>query len=269
MLKNSIKRTLSVLLAGILSSNICLASASASDLNNQSTMYEKTGLMSSASYVTEMHELGLNDYEINRVASITNELGSLSRSRSVSDLMKEYHSIMDDTLASRSKTITSQLGGTLYLDYTGSINPLGDVIYQKVVYFNAEQTAFFESTMISTSLTDILVDVIKSNSSDVFTNALVKEIGAVFGISAPTWLVGSATSVVLALIESMDMMDLSDAVQRSTTGKIYLEYFYSVNSSFPYYMNLQNFEPWNNNTVVVPDDYDYTWSTAVYDYEPI
>lgn len=35
----------------------------------------------------------------------------------------------------------------------------------------------------------------------------------------------------------------------------------------PYYQEYQNFEPWDNNKVEIPANYDYDWQSGVYDCE--
>lgn len=103
----------------------------------------------------------------------------------------------------------------------------------------------------------------------VITKSVAAKIAAALSLSesAVSFLIGTSVAGVLFVCESLETWDLNDAIDNSSNGKVKLEFFYMTNISFPYYQEYQNFEPWDNNLIEVPKDYDYSWQSGVYECE--
>ena len=82
-----------------------------------------------------------------------------------------------------------------------------------------------------------------------------------------TWLVGQSLGLTVWMLQNLDKWEFSDAFNQSTTGKLKLEFFYLQSTIDSNYVEIENFEPWNNSLVEVPEDYDYTWYADVYDFD--
>lgn len=91
-----------------------------------------------------MADFGLNDDEIQQLQNITTKIANATTMREVDALMESYHAILESTPLAAAKTITSYSGGTLTLDYTGSLSPISNVIFTKVIYMGNKQVEFYQ-----------------------------------------------------------------------------------------------------------------------------
>jgi hypothetical protein len=224
-----------------------------------------TGYEMDEAYVNELTDMGFSAQEIDELHEITMEIANADSSMAVSDLMTQYHNIVDGTPMAASTSIWTSLGGTLELDYTGTLNPFSNVIYTKVVYLPAEQVVYYQS-----ALKDVgFLDWLEGEGISLVTTAAAAKICTYLGITSGglSWLVGASIGLTFYILQNMEAMDLEAAVNDSTNGKVKLEYFYSTSMSFPYYMEYENFEAWNSSYVDVPDNYDYTWNAGTFDYD--
>jgi hypothetical protein len=85
--------------------------------------------------------------------------------------------------------------------------------------------------------------------------------------SSTIWLIGLPISATFYILQNLEQWDLNDAIDRSTTGKVKLEFFYLTSSSAPYYQEYENFEPWNSDFVDIPADYTYSYASGEYNYD--
>lgn len=210
-------------------------------------------------YQAELHQMGFTDSDILQLTAINNQLAKAKNSREVSRLMEQYHSIVDETLyASAAGSIYSKKGGTLTLNYTGSLSPVSNVIYTKVVYMPSEQVEFYQRAMNSPGF----IDWATGEFIGVITAKGAEKIAAYLGIEASStiWLIGLPISATFYILQNLEQWDLNDAIDRSTTGKVKLEFFYLTSSSAPYYQEYENFEPWNSDFVDIPADYTYSYA---------
>lgn len=217
-------------------------------------------------YQTELYQMGFTDRDILQLTAINNQLAEAKSSREVSQLMERYHSIVDKTpYASASGSIYSKKGGTLTLNYTGSLSPVSNVIYTKVVYMPSEQVEFYQRAMSSPSF----IDWAKGEFIGVITTKGAEAIASYLGIetSATIWLIGLPISATFYILQNLEQWDLNDAIDRSTTGKVKLEFFYLTSSSAPYYQEYENFEPWNSDFVDIPANYTYSYASGEYNYD--
>lgn len=73
-------------------------------------------------------------------------------------------------------------------------------------------------------------------------------------------MIGFYATTLIFVCENLDRWDFEDALKRSTTGKLKVEYIEYYNSTtFPYYLSIRNFEPWDDGLIIVPANYDYKW----------
>lgn len=217
-------------------------------------------------YQAELHQMGFTDSDILQLTAINNQLAKAKNSREVSRLMEQYHSIVDETLyASAAGSIYSKKGGTLTLNYTGSLSPVSNVIYTKVVYMPSEQVEFYQRAMNSPGF----IDWATGEFIGVITAKGAEKIAAYLGIEASStiWLIGLPISATFYILQNLEQWDLNDAIDRSTTGKVKLEFFYLTSSSAPYYQEYENFEPWNSDFVDIPADYTYSYASGEYNYD--
>ena len=219
-------------------------------------------------YVQELQDMGLSIDEINRLHEINVQMANADSSFEVDRLMVEYHEIIDKTPLAVAKSISAPNGGTMDLDYTGDMSAISNVIYTKVIYMPAEQVVFYQRGMNDVGFIDWITSYVSDEGLSVITATAAKEIAAALGVSTSSvsWLVGLAAGGVVYVLSNLETFDINDAIDRSTTGKLKLEYYYSTSISFPYYMEHENFEPWNNSSADVPADYDYTWNAGEFNY---
>ena len=217
----------------------------------------------------KMKEAGLTDSEIYRIKEIGDALSKGVSNQVAGDLLEEYNRIVEGTYLASSDSFYSSKGGTLYLEYTGDINPYFQVFYTKVIYFPASEAGNLSSALHVEGLSDYLSDEIASGQVGKITKQFIAEMAADLGVSSTkfNFFLGFSISIALWIVDNLDVHDLDRAFKDSESGAVRLEYFYSTSSSPPYYMNYSNFEPWEDNMIYVPADYDYTWSAGVYDCE--
>lgn len=173
--------------------------------------------------------------------------------------------------ASSGISYATTTGGTLVLDYDGEYHLLSNVIYTKIVYFSVEQVVFYQNAFYTEDTLDVIIDEAISLGIEVITPLIAAEIALTVGLpaGAAAFLVGKSLSLFASFLDKLDEWDLQDAISRSTTGRIKLECYYLQTVTYPFYQPIENFEPWNSNTVDVPDDYSHSWFENVYDYESI
>ena len=215
-------------------------------------------------YLKELYEMGLVDSEIEKLEEINFKLGNASSIYEVDRLMMEYHAIIDDSIYDGGASIWSEKGGTVYLDYTGNVNPMTNVIYTKVVYFSKDQVSTYQRAMNNPGFIEFINELGVSIVTEKAAEAIAIYLG--LSMSKVRWLIGFSVGLFVYFIKNIKIIDFNDAYDRSTTGKLKLEFFYSTSMVFPYYMNHENFEPWNSNYIDIPQNYDFDWDPGVYDY---
>lgn len=109
-------------------------------------------------YNQEMMELGLTESEIQQLQDISTQIATANSMREVDALMKDYHAIMDATPLAAASSFRSYSGGTLTLDYTGSLSPISNVIFTKVVYMSNKQVEFYQKGMNSPTFVTFIKD---------------------------------------------------------------------------------------------------------------
>lgn len=151
------------------------------------------------------------------------------------------------------------------LEYTGSLSAISNVIFTKVVYMPSEQVVYYQRAMNSPGFMDWLV----AEGIGVVTGAAAAKIATYLGISSSglTWLIGLPISATFFILQNLETWDLNDAIDRSTSGKVKLEYYYMTSISFPYYQEYENFEPWNSSYVDIPADYTYSYDAGEYNFD--
>ena len=121
-----------------------------------------------------MNLFSLSSFAVNEVDSANEETdGSIEElNYSITlDTSKENRKIQS-TASSTSHSLYAPLGGTLVLDYIGETNPLGQVVFTKVVYLNNEYTLLLQSAFSSNKTEEIiefLVDQGVSAVTETFT----------------------------------------------------------------------------------------------------
>ena len=224
-----------------------------------------------AEYLAEMNEYGLSEADIVELRDWNLRVANADSMLEIDELMDEYQAIVAGTSLATSASATSfytSSGGTLYLDYTGTLNIFSNVIYTKVVYLPAQQVVYYQNAMNKEGFLNYIIDEFLDEGISVISTAVARKIAAYLGVSASSlsWLVGGSIGVTVWILQNLDKWDLSDAIDNSTTGKVKLEFYYLQSAFAPYYQEFKNFEPWNNSYVTVPDNYSYTWSSGVYNY---
>ena len=128
---------------------------------------------------------------------------------------------------------------------------------------------FYQKGMNSPTFVTFLVDELIGKGVSVITKSVAAKIATALSVpeSAVAFLIGTSVAATLFVFQNLETWDLNDAIENSSNGKVKLEYFYSTNIVFPYYQEYQNFEPWDNNKVEIPANYDYDWQSGVYDCE--
>lgn len=249
---------LAVLMITHLTSSPVLAIKISADSIERFSVTEKDFLISS----------GLELDEITRLEEINHAIKYATSAEEIHRLIEESHSIIDNSLLASSTSFYSYFGGTLYLEYTGSLS-LNNSLYTKIVYLGPTQTeAFYEMYTAKTSIGQLLLNSAIKKGIKTITKTLADDIAAIIGLSssAVSFLIGQSVNVIYNFITSLDEDDFMDAYDRSTMGKVKLEFFTVTSISAPYYLEVLNFEPWNSGSVEVPANYDYTWSSQVYDH---
>lgn len=177
------------------------------------------------------------------------------------DTSKEDKKIQS-TASSTSHSFYAPLGGTLVLDYIGETNPLGQVIFTKVVYLNNEYTLLLQSAF-SSNKTEEIIEFLVDQGASAVTETIVKKIADILNKSHLDFvgLIGFSIEVMIFVLSNLAKWDFETAIEESTTGRVKVEFFYSVNPAPPYYLSVRNFEPWNDTYVTVPANYEYSWES--------
>ena len=134
-----------------------------------------------------------------------------------------------------------------------------------MLYMPSEQVEFYQRAMNSPGF----IDWATGEFIGVITAKGAEKIAAYLGIEASStiWLIGLPISATFYILQNLEQWDLNDAIDRSTTGKVKLEFFYLTSSSAPYYQEYENFEPWNSDFVDIPADYTYSYASGEYNYD--
>lgn len=266
---NKFKKLCAIFLSLVMILNIIPMTAFAEELPSTEIM-EKYHV--NEEYIAEMKELGLTESDVEALYEINLRIANADTMLEVDSLMDDYYAILKDTPLAASATSTSfysSSGGTLELDYTGALSAISNVIYTKVVYLPAQQVVYYQNAMNKEGFLDYLISNFVDEGISVISAAVAKEIAVYLGMSstALNWLIGGSIGVSVWILQNLDKWDLSDAIDNSTTGKVKLEFYYLTSAFPPYYQSFKNFEPWNSSYIDVPEDYDYTWHSGVYEYE--
>lgn len=266
-MKKKIFKMISSLLMAVIMVNVVSTSAFAAEITpaEKHVIYD---MNMSAEYIQELLDIGLNMDEISRLHEINVQMANANSSREVDKLMAEYHEILDKTSLAAATSIYAPNGGTMELDYTGDLSPISNVIYTKVIYMPAEQVVFYLRGMNDPGFIDWFTDYVTDEGLSVITTVAAREIARMLGvtINSVSWLVGLAAGGIVYVLTNLETWDINDAIDRSDNGKLKLEYFYSTSIMYPYYMEHENFEPWNSSYADVPEDYDYTWNPGEFDF---
>lgn len=222
--------------------------------------------------ISEMGSLEFSEAEIEQLYIWHERLSCATSALEIDALMNEYDRLVEGTSLETTSVATSlytSTGGTLILDYTGQLNPFSNVITTKVVYFTAEEVVFLQEAIGSVTLWDFIKSELVAKGIELITpsiaDVIAKEIRV--PVKAVRFLIGHSISFLIFMLENFDAMDLSDAISRSTTAKVKLEFFYLQSVTEPYYQSFENFEPWNSNYIDIPENYDYKWFPDIYDYD--
>ena len=138
------------------------------------------------------------------------------------------------------------------MDYTGDRSPVSNVIYSKVVYLGKEQVTACDDILNRSGAVEDVIDFAISTGVNIVTDKILTKLGI-------------PLEFFIFVMDNVDRWDFNDAYEQSTTGKLKLEFFTLTSVAPPYYQNIENFEPWNDNAVIIPDDYDYEWVSDTYD----
>lgn len=167
-------------------------------------------------------------------------------------------------------TIYSSSGGTLFLDYTGELSNISNIIYTRVIYLPAEQVVFLQHAINSGNALDDTISYLMGIGAGLITDSIATHVASYLGVSTTitSVLIDLSIGYVIYCLNNLEKWDLSDAIENSTTGKIKIVYYYYTNStSYPYYMEYEVFEPWNSSNIDIPEDYDYIWLSGSFVYE--
>jgi hypothetical protein len=260
---NQLKKACSLVLVAMLLLNTVATVASASnDTEHSFDDYEINEV-----YVSELLELGFTEDEVQALHDVTQGLYNAESAMEIDEYLDEYYELIDGTpLATSldSTSLYSAYGGTLELEYTGALSAIYNIIYTKVVYMPAQQVVYYQKAMNKAGFLDFLAD----EGISVVTSAAAAKIAVFLGVTSASlsWLIGLSIGVTVWILQNMEVWDINDAIDNSTTGKLKLEYFYMTSSSAPYYQSFKNFEPWNSSYVDVPDDYTFGFLSNVFNY---
>jgi hypothetical protein len=163
----------------------------------------------------------------------------------------------------------SSIGGTVYLSKKNSGGLSDNVFYSKIIYLSKDEAFSLLKMKVkgTGSLEDFFISYGVDTGTGIITGsiaaALAKELGLKSG--ALGWIIGLSVSMVLYMLETSDLANLNEALDASTTGKIRIDYAYSVSSFYPFYMYYIYYYPWNHDYIRIPDGYNYSFSEGVYD----
>jgi hypothetical protein len=139
-------------------------------------------------YQEELREIGFSDSDIKELTRITNQLAVATSNRERDLLMYEYHELVEGTPYAAASSIYSPKGGTLNLEYTGSLSAISNVIFTKVIYLPSEQVVYYQKAINSSGFMDWVV----GEGIGVVTTVAASKIASYLGITSSglTWLIG-------------------------------------------------------------------------------
>ena len=169
-----------------------------------------------------------------------------------------------------STAFNTSTGGTLILEYTGDIDSLSNRIYTKVIYLPADKVVFLQHAYYSETLLDFIKTTIIGGGSTIVTQTVAQLIATHLNVTIGTVspILGLSLRYVVWVLENLDTWDLMDAVSKSTTGKLKIEFSYVLITYPPQCVKMECFEPWDDSRVEVPKNYNYDWYENVYDGNP-
>lgn len=264
--KNFVK-FISTILSFALVFNVLGINAFAAEIEVSTDTYQTMD----AEYLSELQDMGLSTEQIATLNDVSLKIANATSMREVDALMKEYHAIVDNTALAAATSWSDSDGGTLYLEYTGTMSAMSNVIFTKVIYMGNYQVELYQKAMNSPTILTFLADELIGKGVSIITESVAKQIAAELSLSVTkvNWLIGTSVAALLFVVQNLETWDLNAAIDDSSNGKVKLEFFYSTSISYPYYMEYENFEAWDTNKIEVPANYDYTWSDDVYDCEEL
>ncbi len=113
-----------------------------------------------AEYLAEMEAMGFTETEVAELRDWNLRVANANSMQEIDALMDEYQVLVAGTPFAVSSAATSfytSTGGTLKLDYTGSLSIFSNVIYTKVVYLPAKQVVYYQNAMNSEGFLDYII----------------------------------------------------------------------------------------------------------------
>lgn len=267
------KRIVSLFLICALFVSIFSVSVSAATVDAQENVPSVSDevLQAEAAYRQNLKSYGLTDADIDYMQELIAGIATASSTQEANALMKEYRALIADTPLAASTSFSSEDGGTLYLNFTGTPSLLGfNLVYTKFVYLNEAQVIFFLRSLNDTDIWSKILTILNqyTGAGQKITTYIANKLAPILGISTVEAL-GLTGMSIAACIELMDWVDKTSfnmAVDESTTGKVMIMYYYTyVAPEYEMYLG-HSYEPWNSNTIEVPEDYDHNWDEGVYDF---
>ncbi len=177
--------------------------------------------------------------------------------------------VLTNTTTESTITFPSSNGGTLVLDYTGEYSLLSNTIRTKTIYYTAQEVVFLQHALYSDGFADFLLGLGVTYGAGKITDVIAAEIASYLNLPYAhvlTWI-GVSIDILISVLELLEKVDFDMAVEESTTGKLMLEFYYTQSAFEPYFIAIENYSPWNDDIIEVPEDYDYMWYEGVFDYE--
>lgn len=131
------------------------------------------------------------------------------------------------------------------------------VTHTKTIYLNKKDSELYLAAINDKNIKDVLLDSTTGYITDLTISAACELAGIGF---FPSALIGLNITLVKASFDIADYLDLKDAMDRSTTGKIKLEYFWGIYPSYGKYVNA---EPWNDDLIVELRGYHGTYKSSL------
>lgn len=218
-------------------------------------------------YMQDMQDQGFSKKDSECLYEIDMGILRATSSKDIDYWLSEYHEIIDRSI-DNPMLIHAPNGGTLDLTFNGKANPIAQLYFTKVIYMTADQVVFYQRAMNDPSFIAWFEEYVFDAGAGVISAAVAKDMALTLGLSGGSlsWIVGASVSAVMYIFQNIDVWDINDAIDRSTTGKLKLEYGYLTSSTYPYYVDYQNFEPWNDNYAEVPAKYNHTWHNGEFIY---
>ena len=226
-----------------------------------------------AEYIADMEEMGFTVEKIKALSYWNKKVVNARSVQELETLLIEYKDLVEGTMVDISNSVdsfTSHSGGTLVLSYKGAINPISQVIYDKVVYLSADQTTTCYMALCSEDFCDYLLDAFIGEGVSIITRRIAADIAAAPGLSLKTvgWLIGFSISMLVWALQNVDKWNFEQAMEECTLEgkKVKIEFYHLCSATYPYYLNVEHCEPWNNSLIEPIEDYDYVWYEGVYDF---